>query len=483
MTIAAIILPEWINALGWMLIHSLWQGSALALLTAVTLSLTRYKPASFHYRVLLLTFIAFIITCAGTFACYQFRHTYYQLPAIPLLPIQVTNNIAAPPVQHYLPVLTGYIPLLVFCWFPFCCYRLAKNLAASLYARGLCNRHVFSAPDEWSERLTRLINQIQLHKKVSLLESALICTPVTLGFWKPVILMPLGMLCALPPEQIEAVLRHELAHIRRNDYLVNLFQLVTEAVFFFNPGLLWLSNQLREKREFCCDDIALLHTDNNKDYLLALVHFKAMELESTAVAIGFSAPASQLHKRVARIVNGNPMFTPVSLASISYAVTGILLLFTTMHISAGKQNAAAGRRQQIVSSPVVNRQPIVTSPHIRQQIPDTRAPAPKQPVTSILKHQTEQAPIPMDSATLSMLTGEFNTVYQNVHYVIGVAKSRITHLAVDGETITQHNWHRYNNAFAGIVHEFTIHIENTERTHSSLNNYPTQINITTPVNP
>ena len=108
----------------------------------------------------------------------------------------------------------------------------------------------------------------------SLLESAIVKVPVVIGLLKPVILLPLGLLSNLPPDQVEAVLLHELAHIRRKDYLVNLLQSFAEVVFFFNPALLWISSLMREERENCCDDVAISHIKNKKQFIHALVAFQ-----------------------------------------------------------------------------------------------------------------------------------------------------------------------------------------------------------------
>ena len=108
---------------------------------------------------------------------------------------------------------------------------------------------------------------------------------MAIGFFKPLILVPMGLLTHLPADQLHAILLHELGHIRRQDYLVNLLQRFAETVFFFNPAVLWLFALLRRERECCCDDLVLLHTGNRKSYLDALVGFQ--EYRSAALALGW----------------------------------------------------------------------------------------------------------------------------------------------------------------------------------------------------
>ncbi len=137
------------------------------------------------------------------------------------------------------------------------------------------------------------------------MESSAINVPAIIGMLKPVILVPMGVLASMPADQLEAVLLHELAHIRRKDYLVNLIQVMAEAVFFFSPGLRWLSVQLRIEREYCCDDIALAHVDR-LTLVQALVSFQEHFLYRPAFPLAFTGLRDRLLARVSRIT-GRPI--------------------------------------------------------------------------------------------------------------------------------------------------------------------------------
>lgn len=135
---------------------------------------------------------------------------------------------------------------------------------------------------------------------------------MVIGHLKPVILIPAGLLTGLPAAQIEAILLHELAHIRRHDYAVNILQVIMESVFFFNPGLLWLSALLRDERENCCDDIALTQTQNKIEFVQALIGFKEHALNKMYPAVAFPGGKNQLVKRVSRILgHQSPAMAPV----------------------------------------------------------------------------------------------------------------------------------------------------------------------------
>ena len=149
-----------------------------------------------------------------------------------------------------------------------------------------------------------LCDQLQIRKTVTILESEIIKIPVVFGHLKPVIFFPLGLLTKLPPEQVEAILIHELAHIRRHDYVVNLSQNMVEILFFFNPALLWISSLIRNEREHCCDDIAIGQTKDKKQFIQALITFKQLSMSGTSSYLpAFHGNKNHILNRAARIVH------------------------------------------------------------------------------------------------------------------------------------------------------------------------------------
>ena len=124
------------------------------------------------------------------------------------------------------------------------------------------------APPEWQEALTKLGAQIPLSRPMPLLVSALVQVPTVVGWLRPVVLVPVGALGGLPAEYLEALLMHELAHIR-HDYLVNMLQSVAEALLFYHPAVWWVSGQIRAERELCCGDVAVSVSGNALTYARA----------------------------------------------------------------------------------------------------------------------------------------------------------------------------------------------------------------------
>lgn len=461
MILSGIILDRLVQALGWTLLHSCWQGAVLALLGSAGLLFTRRKQASLQYGLLLILLFVFCATATGTFLFYWNNNAYTTvntpgvLPATAINPASITQSAPGSFLQPLKQLISGNASLLMFSWFIVCCYRLVKILGSWLYAKRICRLDIYSPPAEWQESFFKLAAQMNIKRKLWLRESEAVSFPVTLGLFKPLVLVPAGMLCALSTVQVELVLRHELAHIKRYDYLVNLWQLIVESVFFFNPGLLWISNQLREKREFSCDDMALGPTGNKEAYLHALIHFKSASIQSLSAAVGLTGQTTQLHKRVTRILGANEKTIRLNRSSLLYALlTGmafLMALYITGHKHPDETMGAKKAVTALYTVPYQSGPPAVTIPAVLVKQPEK-----KKVVTESAVTKKEPETVVMDSATLSMLTGEFNTIYEQDHYIIGVAKSRITHLTVNGEPIATDQFYKYDRVFAGIINRFKM---------------------------
>ena len=129
--------------------------------------------------------------------------------------------------------------------------------------------------------LERMAKRLGLARAVEVLQSTLVKTPVVVGYFRPAILLPLCVVTGLPEAQLELILAHELAHIRRHDYLVNLLQTLVETLFFYHPAVWWLSRQIRNERENCCDDVAMAAVGSRADYGRALLAIEELRATST----------------------------------------------------------------------------------------------------------------------------------------------------------------------------------------------------------
>lgn len=308
-----LLINEWlpekvIKALCWTFIHSLWQGLIIAIIAGLLLMATKKSKANLRYNLLALLF-AFFLAVAGLTLLMELSYFISQsVNEDKLVLISFTKDIAyANQVNKFFQMaltafLNKYAGFLVLLWFIFFITKCIK-IFSRLYHIQLLTRSQFTFPlNEWVGKVEELSKTLGIKFHVDIYESCLVKGPLTIGFLKPAIIVPLSILSNLPPEQVESVLLHELAHIRREDYLINLLQSFAETIFFFNPAVLWISGLIRQEREVCCDDIVLIHHPERKTYLQALVFFQEYASSSANLAMRFTMKQSLLVDRVNRIV-------------------------------------------------------------------------------------------------------------------------------------------------------------------------------------
>ncbi|RYZ00764.1 MAG: hypothetical protein EOO11_00335 [Chitinophagaceae bacterium] len=301
--------PEaFVHALLWTLVHSLWIGTLAALVAGAIVAATRRRSPALRYNGLLLAGTLFLAATAGSFFYYISRDSNGAgLPLrLPSGTVAVATSEAPGFYGSWTSVAAAFIDrhavLLVGLWTLLLAAR-ALRLAGSYYSlRVLRTRALRPAGSAWQERLRELCARIGVRHPVPLFESGLARVPMIVGCLKPVLLVPAGFLSGLPPESVEAVLLHELAHLRRRDHLVNAVQLATELLFFFNPAVLWISKLLRTEREHCCDDLAVRHSGNTRGYINALVAFQEHG-GIPAGALAFAGREMPLLDRIKRLIH------------------------------------------------------------------------------------------------------------------------------------------------------------------------------------
>src|SRR6202012_662368 len=204
-----------------------------------------------------------------------------------------------------------------------------KMAGGLLYIQRIRNYKVHEVSQEFKHKIEMFSDQIGIRRTVRLVQSELVKVPVAVGWLKPVILLPMGILLQLTTEQLESILWHELAHIRRRDYLVNILQGLVETVFFFNPGLLWLSSLIRAEREACCDDIVLSRTNRKANYLEALLAFGNEDNSRMPLAMSIGS-GNELRDRLKRMIDKENKRLNIAEKVVLVAGLVVLSAFTTM---------------------------------------------------------------------------------------------------------------------------------------------------------
>jgi beta-lactamase regulating signal transducer with metallopeptidase domain len=185
--------------------------------------------------------------------------------------------------------------------------------------------------EELLEITRRVSKRLGIARSVAILQSSLVEVPLVVGYLRPMILLPIGLLSNLPMAQLEAIIAHELAHVRRHDFLTNFLQTVVETLFFYHPAIWWFSKRIRIEREHCCDDLAIQVLGNRIEYGRALVAVEKLRGESSVLAL--SVADGSMLARVRRIVgqSGNGQaasrWTPLNILAsclIVVAISGLL---------------------------------------------------------------------------------------------------------------------------------------------------------------
>lgn len=254
------------DSLGWALLHSLWQGAFAMLAVMAFRGVTKNASPSLRYNFQILSLFGCFIAFLMTFGFYQ---SGGETPA-------VIKSLSTPEtVSQAAALFTGSAdglqvssqnlslsaaasaPLLGMLWCLGFVFMAIRYLTAYLITQKLRHTGLSDVPVLWQNRFRTLVLNTGLSEKVRIFVSDHVSGPLTIGFVKPVVLVPAGFLMGLPRDQVEAILLHELAHIRRYDYLVNLLQAAIKTVFFFHPAIHYISKRIDIDREQACDDLAV----------------------------------------------------------------------------------------------------------------------------------------------------------------------------------------------------------------------------------
>lgn len=324
------------QAIGWALLHLLWQATIVAAILAAVLALIPRQSAGARYgaacAALGLVFLMFAATAwrsyepaaapaaaTATAGVESPRIALDQMPAVlATLAVETWRDRGAELTAR----ARQSLPAVVGIWLAGVLFLSTRLLVTWLRTRRLANTNATEAGSEWQQAAARLSNALGLRRAVRLLESAAVEVPSVIGTLRPVILLPASALTGLTPQQIEMVLAHELAHIRRHDFLVNLLQAVVETLMFYHPAVWWMSRRVRIERENCCDDLAVAVCGNPIQYARALTRLE--ELRS-APSLLVAANGGSLLDRVRRIAGGRAESTALTARWVAAMITLVVL--------------------------------------------------------------------------------------------------------------------------------------------------------------
>lgn len=350
----AFILSEKVTyALGWVVFHSLWQAVLIAIVSGILLIVLRKKSSVVKYWLANFSLLSVLLAAITTFIIYS--NHYQNTVDLSFTPVdynasevsKVVHDINCEPTEittiqsngiqklswsGFKDYINRNIYLIVTFWLLGVSVFLIKLLGGISYIYYLKAKMNFPPDEYWTEMLEKIKSKAGIRKSIELVESALVRTPIVVGYLKPMILFPIGAINRLESDEVEAILAHELAHVMRNDYFFNILQNIIEALFYFHPAVWWMSAQIRAERENCCDDKAIELCGNSMTYAKSLIRVQEMAYYSPTLAMSFSGnKKGQLLNRVQRILNQPQNRNNV----IEKLVATCLVLFFVIGLSIG----------------------------------------------------------------------------------------------------------------------------------------------------
>ena len=320
-TIANIFQAEIIQRIGWTLVHFVWQALAIGLILAIVLKLLHKSSANLRYIIacmaLALIVLMQVVTIKMVDVSVETIEPVKQISVvspkagadaqaiveIPQLKSQPAQIVATPRIHlkdRFIQAVEPALPYVVVGWLIGVFGLSLWHLGGWTQLQRLRRQMVKQVTPSLKTKLQQLSKALGIQKTIGLVESALLQVPTVIGHLKPVILLPTTALTGLSSEQIEAILAHELAHIKRHDYLVNMLQTVVEIFGFYHPAVWWVSRKIRVERENCCDDMAVSLCHDRVCYAKALTTME--EIRSSQLGLAIAASGGSLFERIRRLL-------------------------------------------------------------------------------------------------------------------------------------------------------------------------------------
>jgi len=297
-------------ALALSLVHFVWQGALIAGALYIALVTLRRAPAASRYLCASAALSAMALAFVATFAFSYRELGMVALPVADTLPVRGAPFLwpisagEGGVFEVASTTLSGTLALsfVLIAWWLGASVMVLRLAGGWLRVRSLAQGMGDVPSVDLVERAARLSRRMGIDRPVRLIESAAAAVPATVGWLRPVILLPVSLATRLSQAEIEAILAHELAHVRRHDYVINIAQSVIEALLFYHPAVHWVSRRIREERENCCDDAVVELFEDPLTYARALTNVEVFRAES--LRLGLASNGGSLMSRIERLLNG-----------------------------------------------------------------------------------------------------------------------------------------------------------------------------------
>jgi len=385
---------EIMSTLAWSLLHFLWQGAAIAALAAAVMFVFRAPATRYLVGVASITlmFVSFGMTFASlNSAASDAAAAGAATPAYAPAPPAVASNYL--PDRPVAPVESqDELTWVAQVWLAGVSLLALRVAFGLLFLERLRRRNLTALPAAFVERCQMLQQRLGISRVVRYCECRLVSVPAVIGLFRPIVLLPLRVLTGLTAMQLEAVIAHELGHIKRFDVAVNFFQVLAETLFFFHPAVWWLNKRIRADREDCCDDVAIGACGERAAYARALA---TMESWRDVPEFALAATGGSVTARVARLLGVGERDSSTRTAGVFTASLVLTAALTAGAISLGVVERAEARGY-IGAEPVLMAQ----ADAVPAQLPaPAQPPAPTQPPTPVQPPAPRAKPAPAAKAS------------------------------------------------------------------------------------
>lgn len=406
-----------VHALGWTLLHFLWQGALVAILLWCVLgalsgrsSQTRYAAACFALELMVILPLATFAHVASAEYARRAATANTTIVIDAGMVLQVAADTPAQPIPARIAAaIDRCVPWILLAWFAGVLIFVGRLNFGLVVARRLKHAETELPSTDLLRAFDALRLRLGIARAVRLLHSARVQVPTVIGWLRPVVLIPASCLTGLSTEQIEAIFCHELAHIRRHDYLVSVFQSIVETLLFYHPAVWWVSKQVRRERECCCDAVAVAIGGDVLAYARALSYLEERRAAFPEFVLGANGGA--LKMRIKRLL-GRPENSAASqLASI--ALLAILLVGAAAtigkhaHAQAAATTPSTGTRQQ-TGTEAAQRALALEMQQLQQSLNQIEEARPE------IQQQVEEARHELEKADSQLQTLKAEKEYQNL---------------------------------------------------------------------
>ena len=403
-----------VQTIGLVLIHFTWQGVLIGLLFAAGRLALKDTSAVARYNWATLCLIVLALAPVLTFAWLATGSGTHAVPGLTTMSESVQAGVAGSAAGTSGWTLSTFLPFVVGVWFCGVAIMSVRLGAGWWYVRQLRRHADYRIPPEMQARLEQIAVQLNMARQAGLAFSSQIAGPMLIGVFRPLILLPTGLVNGLSPRQVEMVLAHELAHLQRADHLVNLFQNIVETLLFYHPVVRWISGEIRAERELASDEQVARLTGDRITYAQTLLKLEKTRGNRPQFAIGMAD--HQLLTRVRHLmapkprqpgtaISGVALLTVVLVSAITaLASTGLGALSDSDTSDAGSPRAVVESTTDTTGPAVVEMQEIeTTNPFARQPEPE-----PEPASNNVMTSSTER--IEPESrhteATVDAVTGQ-----------------------------------------------------------------------------